>query len=206
MTPQSNQQDPGYLILADLKKPFSCTGLFDNDNPVELEIGAGRGDFLVGFCQANPDVNLLAVERKLNYLMRGVNKVRQQEITNARFLNLEAFHFVEEYVLDASLQAVHIYFPDPWPKKRHLKRRLVQSAFIKLLAQKVVSGGKLHLRTDHSHYFEHMMEVMGAQKYFTPIEVPQELIEFKTGFERRFEEDGLPINRASYILSQPAAD
>lgn len=189
-----------YLILADLEKPFSFEKLFENTNPVELEIGAGRGDFLVNYCEANPEINLCAVERKLNYLKRGISKVRLKNLSNVRFLNLEVRHFLEEYVPNESLQAVHIYFPDPWPKKRHLKRRLVQPDFIKILAAKMADQGSLHLRTDHRNYFEHMMEVMGDQPYFSPVPVPDGLSDFKTGFERRFLEDGVKINYASYVL------
>jgi len=164
-----------YLTFAELQKPFEFSQMFGNQHPVELEIGAGRGDFLLGYCAEHPDINLVAVERKLAYLGRGINKAAA-----------------------ASLQAVHIYFPDPWPKKRHLKRRLVQPDFVTLLAQKVVSGGWLHLRTDHLNYFEQMMEVMGAQTYFAPEETPTAVAQHKTGFERRFAEQGIPGNYASY--------
>lgn len=200
MTIPTTDSGPGYYILADLEKPFSFEKLFGNSNPVELEIGAGRGDFLVGYCEENRGINLAAVERKLNYLKRGVNKVRDRGLTNVCFLNLEVRHFLEEYVPDDSLQAVHIYFPDPWPKKRHLKRRLFQHDLIPLLAARIKLGGVLHLRTDHPGYFEQMMEVMAAQDLFERIEVPAGLLVHKTGFERRFLEDGVSINYASYKL------
>lgn len=201
----SMQTDPGYLILADLQKPFSLVDLFGDSNRVEMEIGAGRGDFLTGYCEANPDINLLAVERKLNYLKRGITKTRQRHLQNVRFLNVEVQHFVDEYLPGDCLQAVHIYFPDPWPKKRHLKRRIVQPKFIELLAKKILPGGALHLRTDHAHYFDHMMEVMGAQAYFSPVETPTAVSVHKTGFETRFVAQGLPIYYASYRLdSKPA--
>ncbi len=200
MTEEAAKLTPDYLILADLEQPFSFHKLFDNDRPVELEIGAGRGDFLIGYCAANPQVNLVAVERKINYLQRGINKARQRELTNVRFLNLEVSHFLEEYAPPQSLKAVHIYFPDPWPKKRHLRRRLIQSDFIKMLAGKIVPGGGLHLRTDHPNYFEQMMDVMGNQQSFKSVPVPDALSQHKTGFERRFTEDGIAINYASYVL------
>lgn len=199
------QTDPGYLILADLQKPFSLSDLFGNNNPVEMEIGAGRGDFLTGYCEAHPDINLLAVERKLNYLKRGITKTRLRDLHNVRFLNVEVQHFVAEYLPDDSLQAVHIYFPDPWPKKRHLKRRIVQTQFVEMLARRIQLGGGLHLRTDHAHYFEHMMEVMGTQSHFIPVETSPAVSVHKTGFEARFVAQGLPIYYASYRLdSKPA--
>ncbi len=199
MTDAQAPPKPDFLILADLDQPFSFQQLCGDNKPVELEIGAGRGDFLVGYCQITPDVNLVAVERKLNYLKRGINKARDLGLSNVKFLNLEVAHFLEEYAPPQSVQAVHIYFPDPWPKKRHLRRRLIQPAFIDLLAKKIVPGGGLHLRTDHCNYFEHMMEVMGNQSHFEPVPVPETLSRHKTGFERRFVEDGIAIKYASYV-------
>ena len=193
----------GYHTFADLQKPFSFTDMFGNENPVELEIGAGRGDFLVGYCAEHPGINLAAVERKLAYLARGINKARNSGLENVQFLNVEVRHFLEEYCPPVSLQAVHIYFPDPWPKKRHIKRRLIQLPFIQLLAEKIIPDGSLHLRTDHVKYFEQMMEVMGAQTLFTPIPTPDAVSRHKTGFERRFTEMGIPGNYASYKLSNP---
>lgn len=193
----------GYLTFADLEKPFSFQTLFGNDKPVELEIGAGRGDFLVGYCAEYPEINLAAVERKLAYLARGINKARNLGLDNVRFLNVEVRHFLEDYCPPASLQAVHIYFPDPWPKKRHIKRRLIQRPFIRLLAEKLVAGGGLFLRTDHVKYFEQMMEVMADQHWFSPIPTPENIARHKTGFERRFAEMGVPGNYASYVLTNP---
>lgn len=190
----------GYLTFADLGKPFSFSALFGNDKPVELEIGAGRGDFFAGYCDENPEINLVAVERKLAYLARGINKAKARELSNVQFLNVEVRHFLAEYCPDNSLQAVHIYFPDPWPKKRHLNRRLVQPDFIAGLARKLVPEGQLHLRTDHVNYFEQMMEVMGSQDAFVPMEAPDFIARHKTGFERRFTEEGIPSNYASYRL------
>ncbi len=195
----------GYLTFADLQKPFDFQALFGNDAPVELEIGAGRGDFLVGYCAENPGVNLAAVERKLAYLARAINKSKDRGLTNVQFLNVEVRHFLAEYCPDKSLQAVHIYFPDPWPKKRHLPRRLIQPDFVAALARKIMPGGHLYLRTDHVNYFEQMMEVMGAQSDFLPVDTPEHIAKHKTGFEKRFNEEGIPGNYASYRLREDFA-
>jgi len=189
---------PEFFILADLYKPFDLAELFKNENSVELEIGAGRGDFAVEYCADHPDVNLIAVERKLNYLKRGINKAKQRDLSNIRFMNVEVQHFLEEYIERESLQAAHIYFPDPWPKKKQKKRRIVQLQLIKMLSERIVSGGHLHLRTDHADYFEQMMAVMAEQDWFEVVETPEKVSRYKTGFERRFVADGLPIFYASY--------
>lgn len=192
--------EEGFAILGDLEKPYNPVIIFGNDNPVELEIGAGRGDFAVDYCAENPDRNLIAIERKLNYIKRGVNKTARMDLANIRFLNVEAVHFIEEYFLPETFAAVHIYFPDPWPKKKQKKRRILQPSLIDTLANRIVPGGYLHLRTDHPDYFEQMQEVMGAQTHFKPVEVPDFVSKHLTGFERRFRGEGIPINYASFEL------
>lgn len=192
------ENSQGYYLLADLEKPFNAGSFFSNDNPVELEIGAGRGDFLVGYAADNPKRNFLAVERKINYLKRGVSKARARDLDNVAFINVDIRYLLMEYVEAQSLHAVHIYFPDPWPKKRHLRRRIVQKEFIELLSEKMVPGGYLHFRTDHAHYFDQMMEIMGELSGFKVIDPDADLLKHQTGFELRFRSRGLPIYIASY--------
>ena len=201
MVTQSTSQ-PGYSILADLEKPYDFAREFGNSRPVELEVGAGRGDFAVGYCSATPGVNLVCVEKKVNYLKRGVSKARDRGLDNIRFLNVEVQYFLSEYIADSSLQAVHMYFPDPWPKKRHNKRRTFQSGFLNLIFTKLAPGGKLYLRTDHRDYFEQMLEVMSAYDCFLVIPTPEHISVHKTGFENRFVAQGLPIYYSAYELKR----
>lgn len=194
--------EPGYSILADLEKPLNLPGIFGNNSPVELEVGAGRGDFAVHYCKDNPSLNLLCVERKLNYLKRGVNKARAADLQNIQFFNVEIKYLLLEYIVDVSLTAVHIYFPDPWPKKKQKKRRIFQDDIIPVLARKLQPGGYLHLRTDHADYFEAMMSVMAKQTVFEEVPVPEYIARHLTGFEKRFLAQNLPIYRKSYRVKK----
>lgn len=190
----------GYFLFADLDKPFDGGAFFGNDNAIELEVGAGRGDFIVEYAKRFPEKNFLAVERKENYLKRGVNKARVSQVDNVAFLNVDAPHFMVEYVPDTSLEAVHVYFPDPWPKKRHLKRRILQEPFLVQLKRSLKPGGVLYLRTDFHHYFLEMMELLEKFPEFEKIDTPEEVAAVQTGFEMRFRKQGIPIYIATFRL------
>lgn len=191
---------PGYLDLADLQAPLDRRVLFGRHAPLEVEVGAGRGDFLLAYAATRPDHDFLGVERKLVYLRRGVNKLRRAGLTNVRLLNVEARNLLAHYFEPGSVHAVHIYFPDPWPKARHLKRRIVNPETLASIVRVLEPGGFLHLRTDHEEYFSRMLETVAAESRLRPIEPPAELLAARTGFEARFLAEGKPINRASYQL------
>jgi len=187
-----------YLGLADLGKPLDYTALFGRPAPVEMEVGAGRGDFLLRYAAARPDLNLLGVERKLTILRRAVNKIRHARASHIVLIHAEIRHLLEEYIPPASLDAIHIYFPDPWPKKRHAKRRVLREGMPELLVRALVPGGHLHIRTDVEPYFRSIVELMGTCHLLAAAEPPAALEEIRTAYEDRFLRHGKPIHRASY--------
>ncbi len=134
--------------------------LFGNDAPVIMEIGFGNGDATWQMAQAHPAENFLGVEVHQPGVGRLLLKMKQHGIANIRIANDDAVEFLRERVPEESLDGVRIYFPDPWPKKRHHKRRLIQSSLIELLASRMRPGALLHLATDWEPYAEHMLEVM----------------------------------------------
>lgn len=186
------------LLLADLMKPLDVRELFGNGNPLEVEIGAGRGDFMIAHASSHPDLNFLAVEKKLMFMKRGINKARRAGLENVRWLLVEARYLVMEYLTDASVQAVHVYFPDPWPKKKQLKRRIVQAGFTEQLVRVLIPGGKLHVRTDHEEYFQQMVEVLDATEGLRLVKTEEAILERKTGFEARFNREGIRTLHRSY--------
>ncbi len=192
----------GYLDLADLRQPLDREALFGRKAPLEVEIGTGRGDFLFGYAGSRPDHDFLGVERKLVYLRRAVNKISRSEIANVRLLNVEARNLLANYFEPSSLRAVHIYFPDPWPKKRHGSRRIVTSQLASAVASLLEPGGFLHLRTDHAEYFERMVEAVAGEPRLHPIDPPEEVTAVATGFETRYLVHGRPIWRASYKVTK----
>src|SRR5258706_4238641 len=123
--------EPVGLDVDTLARPIDWQQLFENPNPVEIEIGTGKGTFLTEQAKARPEVNFLGIEWARWYWRYASDRLRRNGCTNARMVRADANYFLVEFVPDASLSVVHIYFPDPWPKKRHHKRRLIQEAFLR---------------------------------------------------------------------------
>ncbi len=140
--------------------------LFGHDAPVIMEIGFGNGDATWQMAQAHPEENYLGVEVHQPGVGRLLLKMKQHGITNIRIARVDAVEFLRERIPEDSLAGVRIYFPDPWPKKRHHKRRLIQSSFIELLASRMCPGALLHLATDWEPYAEHMLEVLRSSDGF----------------------------------------
>ena len=140
--------------------------LFGNDRPVVLEIGFGNGEATWRMAQASPEENFLGVEVHKPGVGRLLLKIEEHGLDNVRIACEDAVALLRDRVPDSSLAGVRIYFPDPWPKKRHHKRRIVQAPFVELLAGKLAPGGILHLATDWAPYAEHMLEVMQRSEGF----------------------------------------
>ncbi len=136
---------------------------FGRDAPVVLEIGSGMGDATARLAAQAPDVNHLAAEvypAGLGQLMLWVEKA---ELSNVRLLHGDALDFLRDHLAPDTLAGVRVFFPDPWPKKRHHKRRLITPKFVKLLASRLQPGGRLHLATDWQNYAEQMLAICTAE-------------------------------------------
>ncbi len=134
--------------------------LFGNSNPVVLEIGIGNGDALAHCAQADPNRNYIGAEVHAPGIGHVLLAIEAANLTNARIFHGDAVTLLAEQCDDASLNQVNIWFPDPWHKARHNKRRLIQPAFVDAVVQKLEMGGLLHLATDWQPYAEHMMDVL----------------------------------------------
>ena len=145
------------------------TELFGNSAPVTLEIGYGMGSSLAEMALADPKRNFLGIEVHLPGIGNLLKLIQQDHIQNLRLLDDDAVQVLEKRITDESLERVHLYFPDPWPKKKHHKRRIVQPDFLKLLAKKLKPDGTFHMATDWQEYAEHMAEVMEASDDFMTI-------------------------------------
>jgi tRNA (guanine-N7-)-methyltransferase len=140
--------------------------LFGNDRPVVLEIGFGNGDSLAAMAQAHPEWNYLGIEVHRPGVGRLLQTLDVQEITNVRVLERDAVEILRDALPAASLDRVQLFFPDPWPKKKHHKRRIVQPAFLDLLYRVLKPGGIFHAATDWEHYALHMLAVLDADARF----------------------------------------
>ncbi len=136
--------------------------LFGRQAPVVLEIGSGMGEATVSMAQASPERDFLAVEVFPPGLGNLLAVVEEAGLTNVRVACGDALELVRGMLAPESVDAIHIFFPDPWPKLRHHKRRLIQRVNVTLLASRLKPGGTLHCATDWAHYAEQMLEVLGA--------------------------------------------
>ena len=192
-------------MLGDLEER-SPQDLFGNAHPMELEIGSGRGDFLMTCAPAIPQTNFIGVERNLPIMRRAANKMRGGGHGNVRLIKTDVLPLLTDWIPASSLDAVHVYFPDPWPKTRHAKRRIFNPTILSLIERTLKPGGFFHLRTDHPLYYEEMMGVVAQLPQWVPIEIPETLMIHKTAFERRFEGLGQPIFRRSYQLGSAKSE
>jgi tRNA (guanine-N7-)-methyltransferase len=163
-----------------------------------VELGCGDASFLAEYARKNPQANFLGVERLLGRLRKLERKGRRLGLTNLCGLRIESAYLLEFLLPHHSVQALHIYFPDPWPKKKHRRLRLINERFSTLARQVLAPGGMVYLRTDDEDYFQQMTAVFGADKRFQPVATPTSLAAVLTDFEREFNAQGIPTNRAAY--------
>ena len=174
--------------------------LFDAPQPLEIELGAGDGSFLVTWAAQHPGRNFLAVERLLGRLRKIERKVHRAGLLRVRLLRIEAGYFLEYLVPRRSVSAIHIYFPDPWPKRKHWRHRLINDVFTEVVARALIPGGVIYLRTDDPPYFAQMNQAFDRNAKFEAVATPTELKAVLTDFERGFHARGVSTLHAAYRL------
>jgi len=184
--------------LASIIERIDLATLFPKPQPLEVELGSGDGSFLAEYARRHPDHNFIGVERLLGRLRKLDRKGRRAGLANLRGIRIESAYFLEYLLPRHAATALHIYFPDPWPKRKHRRHRLVNERFPALVYQALVPGGMVYLRTDDQNYFEQMSAVFAACAVFRPRETPAELSELLTDFERDFAIRGIKTLRAAY--------
>ncbi len=142
--------------------PADWRRIFGRAAPVVLEIGFGMGDSLLEMAEAEPDKDFVGIEVHPPGVGRLINNAAERGLANVRVYMADALDVLDDCIADGSLSRVQVYFPDPWHKKKHHKRRIIQAAFVERLRGKLGIGGILHLATDWQNYAEHMLEVMSA--------------------------------------------
>jgi tRNA (guanine-N7-)-methyltransferase len=143
--------------------PLDLDAAFGRQAPTILEIGFGMGETTAAIAQAHPDCNYLGIEVHSPGVGSLLKRLAELELANVRVIQHDAMDVVAHMLKSDTLEGVHIFFPDPWPKKRHRKRRLIQAPFVHLLAQHVRPGGYLHLATDWEDYAVQMLDVLSAE-------------------------------------------
>ena len=196
----SDQADANALMvnLHSIVQRLDLARLFPKAQPLEVELGSGDGSFLLQYASLHPERNFLAVERLLGRLRKLDRKGRRGGLANLRAVRIEASYFLEYLLPKSAAAAIHIYFPDPWPKRRHHKNRLINDSFARSAASALAPAGMLYLRTDDAGYFAQMQAVFAANTAFAQRPFPDALSRILTDFERDFRSRGVQILRAAY--------
>jgi tRNA (guanine-N7-)-methyltransferase len=187
----------------ELPQPWNPATLFGREAPLEVEVGSGKGLFLQGAAAAAPDHNFLGIEIAQKYARHCAARVAKRNLPNAVMISGNAERVFRELLRDNSLAAVHVYFPDPWWKKRHHKRRVMNPEFVKDVTRTLAPGGRLHFWTDVEDYFNATLALLADHTPLTgPLEVPERAathdLDFHTHFERRTRLSALPVYRAEF--------
>jgi tRNA (guanine-N7-)-methyltransferase len=188
--------------LSTILEPLALAELFPQPQPLEVELGCGDASFLIEYARRHPEINLIGVERLLGRIQKIDRKGRRLGLTNTRGVRIESAYFLQYLLPPHSAAALHIYFPDPWPKKKHRRHRLINEQFPALARAALIPRGTVFLRTDDLDYFQQMTGVFAAAPAYEKVETPAALAEITTDFERGFNAEGIPTQRAAYRLRE----
>lgn len=178
--------------------------IFGNNSPVELEIGTGKAAFLLRRARAFPERNFLGIEWASKYYRFAVDRMERWGVTNVRMVRLDAGAWVRQHCPRNSLSAIHVYHPDPWPKKRHHRRRLFQADFVQAAVECLVSGGRLAVQTDHAEYFQQIRALIESQPQLAlvPFDDPDFGVagsRVETNFEIKYQREGRTFYRSAAV-------
>lgn len=198
---------PWFLTLSDVDDDsagvLDWPVFFGNDHPVQIDVGSGRGLFLFTAATANPGVNYLGIEIDYREGRRAARRLKKREMPNARVLGGDVQRTFSQYVRPHSVDAVHVYFPDPWWKKKHRRRRVFTDRFVDLCARVLKPGGFLHSWTDVAEYFDVIRALMDHHDRYESLPPPAERepehdLDYQTSYERKKRKSGLPIYRGRW--------
>lgn len=190
--------------LAALPRPWHPEVLFGRTAPLEVEVGSGKGLFLQTAAAACPTHDYLGCEVSYKYARFAAARLAKRELTNAVAVHGDALTLLREVLPNDSAAAIHVYFPDPWWKARHHKRRVLNEPFLKDVARVLPSGGRFHFWTDVQEYFDATLELIATLgQWGEPLPVDEQPAEhgldYRTHFERRTRLHGEPVYRAEFV-------
>ncbi len=198
--PESLDMRPWFIASRDIKGVINWSEFWGNDQPVEIDVGCGRGLFLFNASQEHPERNYVGIELDFKEGRRGAMRLLKRNTPNARVIGGDATILLGKQIKPHSVRAVHVYFPDPWWKRRHHKRRIFTDEFVNWCANIIEFGGELHHWTDVKEYFEVSSALMNHHALFDPLPTPEERepthnMDYQTSFERKKRRIGSTIHR-----------
>jgi tRNA (guanine-N7-)-methyltransferase len=196
----ASQADSILYRLPSILERLDMAAMFIKAQPLEVELGSGDGSFLANYAKLHAGHNFIGVERLLGRIRKLDRKARRGGLVNVRGVRIESSYFLEYLLPRSSAVALHIYFPDPWPKRKHRRHRLINERFPEVARQALAPGGTVYLRTDDHDYFEQMVRVFAANAAFRLAETPAECSAVPTDFEREFLARGIETLRAAYQI------
>lgn len=209
--PDASLDLSAHLIpLESLPIPFDPQSVFPRRAPLELEVGSGKGLFLASAAARSPDRNFLGAELAGGYARLCAAKIAKPQAANARIIHGDATFLVRSMLPDACLDGLHVYFPDPWWKARHRKRRVLSELFLRHAGRVLPAGAELHVWTDVEEYFLESMAFAAATALFAdpreePAPSPEHDLDYRTHFERRTRLAGQPVWRAVLVRNERPA-
>ena len=188
--------------------PMDWSVLFGNTRPVEVEVGSGKGMFLITAATQRRDTNFFGIELSRKYALYAADRVARRSLDNVRVARADARQVLAGWVAEGSVSVIHVYFPDPWWKRRHQKRRLFTEQFVVHAARILVPGGELRVATDVEEYSQVMCSLVQHHPGFVLVEQPPERpsehdLDYLTNFERKYRQAGKSIFRATFTTSHP---
>ena len=184
-----------YMVLEYQKYIGKWKTVFKNDNPIELEIGMGKGDFLISKALNNPNINYIGLEKFSSVLVSATKKLEEINIKNLKIINLDAELLPDTF--NKEISKIYLNFSDPWPKKRHAKRRLTHEKFLRLYDEIFVNDINIEMKTDNDDLFEYSLESFKEHGYIMK-EIDRNIdAEYKTEYEKKFKALGKNINYVS---------
>ena len=193
---------PIKLVPANCFEPLDFKEIFARKAPVELDLGCGEGSFLAAMAAENPTRDFLGVERLAGRVSSACRKIERGGLTNARITQFEISYVVEHLLPRSSITAFYLLFPDPWPKRRHAARRLVNENFLAAISRALIPGGAIRIATDETEYFRHIRRLASASEDFATISDSDSALPL-TRFERGFRERQVPIHRMALRKVSP---
>ena len=192
------------VTLEELAQPFDAAAVFGRLAPLEIEVGSGKGLFLAAAAAGDTEANFLGIEILAKYARCVAARLATRDLFNAKIIHGDAEHLFRTWLEDRSVRAVHVYFPDPWWKARHKKRRVANEQFLADVERVLVPGGVLHFWTDVEEYYQSTLDLVAAKTQLTGPHAVQEKpadhdLDYRTHFERRMRKSGEAVYRAEFV-------